>query len=278
MEGFYPSPYEHLPLRCTYLVRMEQEPSPEIPLAVHSVGHYRVGPRWRDHIKTMRFVQLFWGVSGSGVVMQDGQKEHLAPGDIAMLYPGMEHKVYSLDEPWEYCWLALDGAMATAVAKAMGLCVGIQHAGEVPRSTFDRLEHAIRDLTVNGQRWAALIGYELLTLAVQGISGQTSNDVVDEALHIIHEEWNNPGLNVQMLSDRLERNRSTLSRMFHQAKGMTLIEYMVRLRIQNALAELKQTNDSIADIAARCGFGGQGYFSRQVRRFTGYSPLQFRKQ
>jgi AraC-like DNA-binding protein len=277
MSDFYPSPLQHLPLACTYLVRPEQAPSKAIPMAVHSVGHYRVGPRWKDQVKTIRFFQLFWGVSGAGVVLQGEKKGRLGPGGIAVLYAGMEHRVYALGEPWEYCWMALDGAMAAAVAKAMGLQVGIQHAGEVPRSTFDRLEHAVRDISANGQRWAALIGYELLTLASQGLSGQTSNEVIDEAVRIIHEEWSNLELNVQVLSDRLHRNRSTLSRMFHQAKGMTLIEYITRLRIQNALAELKQTDDSVADIAARCGFGDQGYFARQVRRFTGYSPLQFRK-
>lgn len=277
MDGYYPIPLQHLPLECTYLIRAELTPPPDIPLAVHSVGHYRVGPHWRDNLKKMRYVQLFWGVSGSGIVMQNGQKGRLGAGDTAILYPGMEHKVYALDEPWEYCWLAFDGAMAADVVRTMGFKSEIRHAGGVPRSTFDRLEHAVRDLTVNGQRWAALIGYELLTLVSQGTAGQVSNNVVEAALLIIHEEWDNPRLNVQVLSDRLGRNRSTLSRMFHRAKGMTLIEYMVRLRVQNALAELKQTDDSVADIAARCGFGDQGYFARQVRRFTGVSPLQFRK-
>jgi AraC-like DNA-binding protein len=276
--GAHVDSYPHLPSSCTFLVRPERLPRKEIPLAVHSVGHYRVDPHWKDQVKTMQFFQLFWGVSGTGVVMQNGKAQTLKPGDIAVLHAGMEHRVYALEETWEYCWLALDGEMVVDVAEAMQLGAGVQHAGEIPRSTFDRLELAVRDVTVNGQRWAALIGYELLTLASQGIFGETSSNVVDEALHIIHEEWNNPHLNVQLLSDRLNRNRSTLSRMFRQAKGMTAIEYMRRLRIQNALAELKQTDDSIADIAARCGFGDQGYFSRQVRRYTGYSPLQFRKQ
>ena len=277
-KDYYPRPLQHLPAVCTFLVRPGHKPSQAIPLAVHSVGHYRVKPHWKDNVKTMQFFQLFWGISGQGVIVQDGRKEPLASGDIATLHQGMEHRVYALGEDWEYFWMALDGAMASEVARLMGFEGGVQHAGEAPLSTFSRLEHFVRDLTESGARWAALTGYEILTVAAQGIYGRGSNAAVEEALHLIHEEWNNPRLNVQMVSHRLGQNRSTLSKNFHRTQGVTMIDYMMRLRVQNALAELKKTDDSVADIAARCGFGDQAYFAKQVRRFTGQSPLGFRKQ
>lgn len=277
-QDHYPSPLQHLPLACTFLVRPEQRPSEKIPLAVHSVGHYHVGPYWKDNVKTMQFFQLFWGISGRGVIFQEGSPRHLGPGDLATLFPGMEHRVYGTGVAWEYYWMALDGAMAAEVARSMGFELGVEHAGEPPLATFSRLEHFVRDLSESGARWAALTGYEILTVAAQGIRGQNSNATVDEALHLIHEEWNNPDLNVQMVSRRLGENRSTLSKKFHRMQGVTMIEYMMRLRMQNALAELRKTRDSVADIAARCGFGDQAYFAKQVRRFTGCSPLEFRRQ
>lgn len=277
MEGYHPSPLQHLPLQCVYRVRADLKTPPDVPLAVRCCGHYQVGPHWSDISKELQAVKLFWGGGGTGEIVLDGKRRRLAQGDVMIMFPGMAQGVCALEEPWEHYWMVIDGPLALEIVQRLGLGTEVCHAGDPPGTAFDRLAHAICDPTRNGQLWASLIAYEVLTLAAQGVSGSQANPLIDEALHIIHAEWNDPFLNIQSLAQRLNRNRSTLSRLFHQAHGMTLVEYIIRLRIQNALSELKQTDDSIADIACRCGFTDQGYFSRQIRRYTGYSPLKFRK-
>lgn len=278
MKGYHPSPMQHLPLQCIFRVRADLQAPPDVPLTVRSCGHYQVGPHWSDLSMDMPGVKLFWGGSGAGDLVLDGTTHHLSRGDVIVLFPGMKQNVYALDAPWEHYWMSLDGPLALETVRSMGFGGTVRHAGDPPRKTFDRLMHAIGDPTHNGMLWASLIAYEVLTLAAQGVSGRHVDPLADEALQIIHAEWNDPSLNVQSLAHRLKRNRSTLSRVFHRAYGMTMIEYIIRLRVQNALSELKQTRDSVADIACRCGFTDQGYFSRQIRRYTGTSPLQFRKR
>lgn len=72
-------------------------------------------------------------------------------------------------------------------------------------------------------------------------------------------------------------SRRTLSRRFRQALGVTPIEYMVRLRIEQAMELLSSTDDSITEIAARVGYSDGNYFTRQFRAITGRTPREVRK-
>ncbi|WP_372846273.1 AraC family transcriptional regulator [Pontiella sp.] len=72
-------------------------------------------------------------------------------------------------------------------------------------------------------------------------------------------------------------SRSNLMRVFRKATGQTPIEYLVRLRIQRAMAMLRNTDLSITEIAMAVGFNDSNYFTRQFRRILGESPRSFRQ-
>jgi AraC-like DNA-binding protein len=72
-------------------------------------------------------------------------------------------------------------------------------------------------------------------------------------------------------------SRSNLMRVFRKATGQTPIEYLVRLRIQRAMAMLRNTDLSVTEIAMAVGFNDSNYFTRQFRRILGESPRSFRQ-
>ena len=49
------------------------------------------------------------------------------------------------------------------------------------------------------------------------------------------------------------------------------------VRIRTACRELKRTNDTVGDIAVRCGFTTLSTFNRNFHRIMGISPQQWRK-
>jgi len=71
-------------------------------------------------------------------------------------------------------------------------------------------------------------------------------------------------------------SRSNLMRVFHAATGQSPIEYLLRLRIQKAMALLRNTNLTITEIALEVGFNDSNYFTRQFRKVNGASPRKFR--
>ncbi len=67
-----------------------------------------------------------------------------------------------------------------------------------------------------------------------------------------------------------------IGRVFAQYYGMPLHAYMVRRRIGEAQRMLAGTELPVGEIAVRCGFSGESYFSETFRRVCGISPTEFR--
>jgi len=64
---------------------------------------------------------------------------------------------------------------------------------------------------------------------------------------------------------------------FRQELGITPIVYLQRYRINQAKRLLKESNQSITEVAFNVGFSDSGYFSRIFRREVGMSPDTFRR-
>ncbi|MBL9209738.1 MAG: helix-turn-helix domain-containing protein [Opitutaceae bacterium] len=71
-------------------------------------------------------------------------------------------------------------------------------------------------------------------------------------------------------------SRQRFNRVFKNAAGMTLIEYVAHVRVTHAARLLRETDRSIAEIASALGFADQSHFDRRFRRHYGRTPRQFR--
>lgn len=71
-------------------------------------------------------------------------------------------------------------------------------------------------------------------------------------------------------------NEQYLMRIFKQQTGRTILEYITERRIAIASGLLKNTNYSINYIANEVGCENYSYFTRQFKRFTGYTPREYR--
>lgn len=69
-----------------------------------------------------------------------------------------------------------------------------------------------------------------------------------------------------------------LSKLFHEASGKTIREYISDCRLREAQRLLKYTNKPISDIAISTGFGNISYFSTLFRKKYKMSPFEWRKK
>jgi LacI family transcriptional regulator len=72
--------------------------------------------------------------------------------------------------------------------------------------------------------------------------------------------------------------RTTLYKEFAQATGVTPARYLRRQRLENACRELRETSDSVTEIAGRCGFKSLVAFIRFFRRHMDTTPTAYRRQ
>jgi AraC-like DNA-binding protein len=263
------------PLRY-FILRPTPMPSTDLPFGARSVGYYHALPGFRDKVKVKHFVQVFWGIRGTGALVINGAERKLKPRQIAVYFPGMRHEVYALNDEWEYCFWTMDGPMAAGITAAFGLSADIFDAGEAPLPLFRKLEKMIRGQSPAAEREASALAYRLLTLAASGRRQKADDQLSNKAVKIIHDEWNRPQLSVKELAERLHLHRSSFSRRFEAALGIAPITYLTRLRVQNALSLLGQTEKPVAEIARLCGYNDPNYFSRLIHHYTGLSPHGFR--
>lgn len=67
-----------------------------------------------------------------------------------------------------------------------------------------------------------------------------------------------------------------LNRVFQAYYQTTPMFYLLRLRLERASIQLKQTKHSITAISCECGFNDSNYFSRQFSKVYGLSPKAYR--
>ena len=67
-----------------------------------------------------------------------------------------------------------------------------------------------------------------------------------------------------------------LAQGFRRAFGLTIGEYLRRLRVQRAANRLLSTRRPIAEIALECGFCDQSHLSRVFKRVTSVTPAEYR--
>jgi AraC-like DNA-binding protein len=86
------------------------------------------------------------------------------------------------------------------------------------------------------------------------------------------------GLNVNILAEHFSLSQTTVRRLFSKnfGKNVTPAHFIENVRMQNAIMRLLYSDDSIAEIAEKCGYSNQFGFSRVFRRATGASPREYR--
>lgn len=78
------------------------------------------------------------------------------------------------------------------------------------------------------------------------------------------------------LAQLLNMSQFHFSHLFKQSIGKAPYQYLLQQRIERAKQLLKQTDQSIIDIAFLCGFNSHSHLSKQFRQLTGMTPTAYR--
>ena len=69
---------------------------------------------------------------------------------------------------------------------------------------------------------------------------------------------------------------ASVCRFFKNTTGLTIFEYLNKIKIDYSCQLLLNTDLNILDISYDCGFNNLSHFNKQFRKFTGITPTQFR--
>lgn len=84
-------------------------------------------------------------------------------------------------------------------------------------------------------------------------------------------------ITMRELSNFTKYSEDYLGKIFKKKAGVSINEYINKCRIEKAKELLRRTNFSIENIAEATGFSDRYYFSKVMKKMTGYSPKYYRQ-
>lgn len=109
---------------------------------------------------------------------------------------------------------------------------------------------------------------------------QLANGLTDKIklmMIYIHEHFSEK-ISIGQLAASAFLSERECYRIFQTCLHMTPVEYMKSFRLQMACQMLADGQKPITEIGYACGFGNASYFGKNFRRFTGYTPMEYRRK
>ena len=224
-------------------------------------------------------------LGGKGIYKTDGRIYQLSEGDAFLIRPNTLI-YYEADKyhPWTYTWIGFQGIKIEQYLKRTSLLeTPYFHYGKDDRVRLchEKMFEAYklpenRDLMMNS------ILYEYLYLLASKFPRKSippkekKISYVEEALRYIENNYAHT-VNIQVIADHLNIERTYLYRLFKDITGTSPQEYLLDYRIRRACSLLKETSLPVSDIARSIGYEDALYFSRLFKQKKGQTPTQYRK-
>ncbi len=263
---------------------------PDLPLAVVPSIHTGTNPPHAHDFHELVYIRR-----GRGIHVIDDHPYPIIAGDVYIMRPGEAHS-YEVDRGELHIVNVLItpqlfGADWAKLCELPGLAPfltgseGAHHKLTLPPPhdhAVETLTERIRDeLSRREQGWQMLaraLALELLMIinraAVDQLDGPAAGPVAT-AVAYLHA---NPGTAVAMADLAAETGLSAnyLGERFKAELGVSVADYLNRLRIDRARELLAGSDRSVTDIAYAVGFDGISYFGKVFRKLTGNTPREYR--
>ncbi len=102
--------------------------------------------------------------------------------------------------------------------------------------------------------------------------------LMEKIMRIINDQIDNPELNVEMLGQSAGISRVQLHRKLKDLIGMTPSDFIRNIRLKRACRLLQKPDVEVTQVAYAVGFSSQPHFSTAFKRYTGFSPTEYRQR
>ncbi|WP_146767101.1 helix-turn-helix domain-containing protein [Paenibacillus sp. YN15] len=106
---------------------------------------------------------------------------------------------------------------------------------------------------------------------------RAAHSIVWEARRFIEENYANPDMSLTYVGEHFHITSNYLSRLFKEETGENFVDYLARIRIQQAMRLLKETELTVQEVAVRAGYTHYVSFNRVFKRIAGVTPGDYRK-
>lgn len=98
---------------------------------------------------------------------------------------------------------------------------------------------------------------------------------VTDAIDFINTHYNDPDISISAIAQKLNISEGYLSHTFKKETDNTILGYLTRIRIRQAVDLLKAGNLKVYEVAEQVGYRDIAYFSTTFKKYCGVTPSEF---
>lgn len=234
-------------------------------------------------------------LSGEQEFCRGTEKFLMSENDVVLTGPGVGHASLAQRENTKAVVVRFSQAIFKPFLKKgykiiFPECLSTEYTRNNPEYQHLRFYAAqILDAAATGGPYASLTAKASLELLVSTLFRMFNPQIVpiqqdQDGQHqeIIHrlilymEEHYKDKITLENLASSFQYNRTYISTLFKHATGINFYEYLIRIRFQQAVAELALTDKTLTEIAVGNGFPDLKTFNKRFRDTFGYSPADYR--
>lgn len=229
---------------------------------------------------------IIYITKGKGYFTTQGQTIVACPGDVFLYLPGVpQHYIFKGEDSTELYWMHISGYAIGEQLDKLGLSQNpFYHVGIDP-TIIGLYKKIIREMQLkdpgydqlsSGLLTVLLSLYARKTVYAKSNSSVLIDSDVREAINMMHYKYNEE-YSAEYYADLCNLSLSRFIHKFKDATGMSPLEYIIRIRIDEAKRLLHSTSYNVSEISVIVGYENPLYFSRVFKKETGVSPVVYRK-
>lgn len=207
-------------------------------------------------------------------------------GELVIIPPKVLHQGYTLDDNVEYDVLMFDIRSFYNDTEICNKLLPVIFEGRAifKAVTSDSQTISCMDSICNAKDLGTLeiISkiYQLLYLFFENnlleLQIHPKDSIVNKVITFL-EKNSGQEINIPILCEKFGYTSAHLCRKFKKATGLPPMTYLKIYRLESAYKKIKNSDTTISDIAAECGFPNANYFTRCFKKHFGFPPTKYIK-
>ena len=152
-----------------------------------------------------------------------------------------------------------------------------------PRDNISSLVNNLSNCHFQNQKASTALYFAMLLNSIKNAQRlphkkkeDINHDIAARAITYIEKNFSSIS-SLMEISKALNISLSYLEANFRKNMGLSLMQYIIKSRLNYAAKQLIETEDPIEKIAIDCGFNSSTHFSNTFKKHTGNSPREYRK-
>ena len=229
---------------------------------------------------TLAFHKMYIVTAGKGTLKLYETSYPLRKGDIFFVFPSVPHSIRTEEAPecLQCIYISFVGIRANQLLTRYHISAASPvYSGYTELIGFweSALSFAQKNNLDVLSESVLLYTFSVLGLREKEEKESGNSNLLQDIKRYIDENYSDQTLSLNTVCTFYHYNPKYISNMFKKYFRVGFNEYLNALRIHEACRLIRDNHTSVKDIAAKCGFRDQYYFSRVFKEHKGMSPRQY---